>query len=78
MNFKELQEKTNNLEPDYKILEKKLGIKNSRELKAELRKRIEKDVTTQKLRHDILRFFPDQKFAEDLCRNYKTIMSKYL
>ncbi len=68
----------NNVEPDYKILSKELGIKTFEELKVKLGERIEKDVTPQKLRHDILRFFPDQKFAEDLCRNYKVIMNKYL
>ncbi|MEA3273355.1 MAG: nucleotidyl transferase AbiEii/AbiGii toxin family protein [Patescibacteria group bacterium] len=64
--------------PDFQIINKKLGIKNEKELKNELKKRIEASVTPLKLKRDLKNFLPDQKFAGDFCDNYKEIMAKYL
>lgn len=64
--------------PDYINLKKTTGISDEKELKKELRDRIKKHITAQKLSYDLKNFFPDQPFVSDFCKNYASIMEKYL
>ena len=66
------------IEPDFKTLDKKFGIKKLSELKKRLSERIERLVTPTKLRYDLENFFNEQSFIESFCRNYQEIMKKYL
>ncbi|MFH0856991.1 MAG: nucleotidyl transferase AbiEii/AbiGii toxin family protein [bacterium] len=66
------------IEPDYKNLKKLTGISDKENLKKELRKRIENDLTSTKLSYDLKNFFPNQDFIIDFCRNYKKIMDGIL
>lgn len=66
------------VEPDWDFLAKHVKISNRRELNRVLRERIWRAVTHQKLSYDLKNFFPDQRFVEDFCLNYKEIMKKYL
>jgi len=59
-------------------LSEKLSIRNEIELKAALKKKIEKDVNEEKLAYDLRGFFPEQEFVVGFSRNYKEIMRKYL
>jgi hypothetical protein len=59
-------------------MSKFVGIKNEQELKAKLWDKIQKNVTSQKLSYDLKNFFIDQKFISQFCKNYQTIMEKYL
>lgn len=68
----------NNIEPNYDILKQTLNIKTEQELKTKLSEKIRKNVTSNKLKHDLKNFIPDQSFAEDFCDNYQEIMKKYL
>lgn len=65
-------------EPNYNILEQALKIKNKEELKTKLKQRIEKNITSKKLKRDLKNFLPDQKFAEDFCDNYNQLMEEFL
>ncbi|MBU1987361.1 nucleotidyl transferase AbiEii/AbiGii toxin family protein [Patescibacteria group bacterium] len=64
--------------PDWKSLKKLINISSKNELKKELLKFIDKNVTSQKLSYDLKNFFSDQNFISDFCKNYKKIMEKYL
>ncbi|MBU0619598.1 nucleotidyl transferase AbiEii/AbiGii toxin family protein [Patescibacteria group bacterium] len=64
--------------PDWKNLKKVINISSENELKKELLKFIDKNVTSQKLSYDLKNFFSDQNFISDFCKNYKKIMEKYL
>lgn len=64
--------------PDFSSLQKTTGIATEAELKEKLREKIERDVTADKLTHDLRNFFPDQTFVSDFCRNYRDIMRKYI
>lgn len=68
----------NNIEPDYEILKESLNIKTEQELKTALAEKIQKNVTSNKLKYDLKNFLPDQTFADDFCDNYQEIMKKYL
>jgi hypothetical protein len=68
----------NEIKPDFKALDEALGIKDEKDLKMKLKRRIKEQVTPLKLKRDLLNFLPDQKFAEDFCNNYKELMSGYL
>ncbi len=64
--------------PDFRSLQKTAGIATEAELKEKLKEKIERDVTADKLAHDLKNFFPDQAFVSDFCRNYRDIMRKYI
>lgn len=64
--------------PDWKNLKASVGISTENQLKKELLKIIDKNVTSQKLSYDLKNFFPDQNFVSDFCKNYKLIVGKYL
>ncbi|MBU1349598.1 MAG: nucleotidyl transferase AbiEii/AbiGii toxin family protein [Patescibacteria group bacterium] len=64
--------------PDWKNLKKVINISSENELKKELLKFIDKNVTSQKLSYDLKNFFSDQHFISDFCENYRKIMEKYL
>ncbi len=66
------------IEPNWKMLKKTAGIKDSKELKEILMKRIKKVVTPQKLSYDLKNFISDNQFVEDFSKNYLTIMNKFL
>jgi len=66
------------IEPNWKMLKKTAGIKDSKELKNVLTKRIKKVVTPQKLSYDLKNFLSDSQFVEDFSKNYLTIMSRFL
>lgn len=66
------------VEPNWKMLKKTAGIKNKKELKGELIKRIKKVVTPQKLSYDLNNFISDNQFVEDFSKNYLTIIKKFL
>lgn len=64
--------------PDFRNLKKFIGIANKKELKRRIKKRIEKNVTPQKLAYDLKNFFPGQDFIFDFCKNYKKIIGEFL
>ena len=66
------------VEPDFKILKEKFSIANMGELKKELAKKIDTDLTEKKLLFDLENFFPEQDFIKSFCLNYKEIIKKYL
>lgn len=66
------------IEPNWKMLEKTAGIKNKKELKDILIKRIKKVVTPQKLSYDLSNFISDNQFVDDFSKNYLKIINKYL
>ncbi len=66
------------VEPNWKMLKKTVGIKDKKELKDVLIKRIKKVVTPQKLSYDLTNFISDNQFIEDFSKNYLTIINKYL
>lgn len=66
------------IKPNWKMLEKTAGIKNKKELKDVLIKRIKKIVTPQKLSYDLNNFISDNQFVEDFSKNYLKIINKYL
>lgn len=65
-------------EPNFDVLKEALGIQSMSELKTKLKDRIEKNITSQKLKRDLKNFLPDQEFANDFCNNYSRLMEKYL
>jgi hypothetical protein len=65
------------VDPNWKMLKKMTGIKNSRELKAVLKERIKKTVTAQKLTYDLKNFIADEQFVKDFSKNYSVIMERY-
>jgi len=66
------------IEPNWKMLKKTAGIKDKKELKDVLMKRIKKVVTPQKLSYDLNNFISDNQFVEDFSKNYLTIINKFL
>ncbi len=66
------------ISPNFDNLNKRTGIGDWEKLKKELKKRIENNVTSQKLSYDLKNFFPDQVFVSDFCKNYKQIIFQYL
>ena len=66
------------VQPDYSDLAQRFGIKNYQELRTALWRQIEAAVTEKKLYYDLANFFPEQEFISDFCRNYKSIIKKYL
>lgn len=64
--------------PNWNSLKNSINIADQKELKKELAKTIEENVTSQKLAYDLKNFFPDQNFVSDFCKNYKKIIVKYL
>lgn len=66
------------IEPDYTNLALSLNIRNELELKKILRKKIDDVVTEKKLFYDLANFFREQDFITNFCKNYKTIIKKYL
>ena len=67
-----------NIEPDYSHLNLNFGIKNRKQLNSILKKKIEDEVSAKQLFYDLKYFFSDQKFINDFCKNYQSIMNKYL
>jgi predicted nucleotidyltransferase component of viral defense system len=65
------------VEPNWKMLKKMTGIKNSQELKSALKERIKKTVTAQKLTYDLKNFIADEQFVKDFSKNYSLIMERY-
>jgi len=65
------------IEPNWKMLKKTAGIKNKKELKEILIKRVKKVVTPQKLSYDLNNFISDNQFVEDFSKNYFTIINKF-
>ena len=68
----------NGVNPDWASLRKFIGVSNKKELKEKIEKIINQSVTARKLSYDLKNFFPDQVFVNDFCRNYKTLIKKYL
>jgi len=68
----------NNISPDYASLKSLSNISNEKELKLELWEKISKEISPQKLSHDLKNFFSDQGFIFDFCKNYQEIMKKFL
>jgi len=66
------------IEPNWKMLKKTAGIKDSKELKEVLTKRIKKAVTPQKLSYDLKNFINDNQFVEDFSKNYLDIINRLL
>jgi len=66
------------IQPDYPNLALSLKINNEQELKVALQKKILSEVTEKKLLYDLANFFSEQEFISSFCRNYKTIIGKYL
>jgi len=66
------------VEPNWKMLRKTAGIKDKRELKNVLIKKIKKAVTPQKLSYDLKNFISDDQFVDDFSKNYLLIINKYL
>ena len=62
------------IKPNYKNLKKSIKIENEKQLYKELKNRIEKKVTSNKLSYDLRNFFKEQNFVEDFCKNYKEII----
>lgn len=62
------------IQPNYLNLKRSTGINNKKKLFKELKKRIEKNITPQKLSYDLKNFFQNQKFVNDFCKNYKKII----
>lgn len=67
-----------NIEPDWQTLKDRLNIKNRNELNKALKKKIDTEVTSEKLFFDLANFFKEQKFINDFCLNYKAIIAPYL
>jgi len=65
------------VEPNWKMLKKMTGIKNSRELNSALKERIKKTLTAQKLTYDLKNFIADEQFVKDFSKNYSVIMERY-
>jgi len=68
----------NNVKPNWRLLKKITKIKNEKELKAVLLRRIKKSVTTQKLEYDLKNFLPEQSFVSDFSKNYLEIIKNTL
>lgn len=68
----------NNVKPNYKNLEQLTGVKSEICLKRKLKRKINENLTAQKLMYDLKNFFPNQNFISDFCRNYKKIMERFL
>lgn len=68
----------NNVEPDWGVLQQKIGISDRLELRKKILAVIDEKVTEQKLAFDLKKFFPDQMFVETFCKNYKDLVMKYL
>ncbi|OGH88655.1 MAG: hypothetical protein A3J93_00990 [Candidatus Magasanikbacteria bacterium RIFOXYC2_FULL_42_28] len=66
------------IEPNYEYLKLKIGINSRMELKEKIWAVINEKVTEQKLSFDLKKFFPEQVFVENFCKNYKELISKYL
>lgn len=66
------------IEPDYKNLALSSNVKNEPALKKILQKKIDELVTEKKLFYDLANFFPEQDFITNFCKNYKTIIKRYL
>ena len=66
------------ISPNWNNLKSSLEIAEQEELKKELLKIIDKNITSQKLSYDLKNFFPNQDFVSDFCKNYKKIIKKYL
>ncbi|HHE45722.1 MAG TPA: hypothetical protein ENL05_00005 [Candidatus Moranbacteria bacterium] len=62
------------IQPNYFNLKKTIGIGDKEKLFEELKKRIEKNVTPQKLSYDLKNFFQNQEFVNDFCKNCKKII----
>jgi len=58
-------------------LKKITKIKNKRELKIALMKRIKQSVTPQKLEYDLKNFLPEPNFVADFSKNYEELIKKY-
>jgi len=67
----------NKVEPNWQELAV-VGISNKAELRDKLFDLIDKKVTAQKLVFDLSKFFPDQVFVDEFCKNYKQLIVKYL
>lgn len=68
----------NNIKPNWRALRKITTVKNERELKNILLKRIEKIVTPQKLNYDLKNFLPDPSFVSDFSENYLELIKKVI
>jgi hypothetical protein len=60
------------------MLKKTAGIKNNKELKEILMKRIKKVVTPQKLSYDLKNFISDNQYVDDFSKNYLIIINNLL
>jgi len=69
---------TKGVEPDFVTLAQRFNIKNEKSLKKILKQKIEQEVSGEKLAYDLKNFFADQPFVAGFCKNYATIMKKYL
>lgn len=68
----------NKVSPNWKMLVKTTGIKNEKQLKSLLKRKIEQVITPQKLSYDLKNFIADRIFVEDFSKNYLQIIKKYL
>ena len=67
----------NDIKPNWPLLKKITKIKNKRELKIALMKRIKQSVTPQKLEYDLKNFLPEPNFVADFSKNYEELIKKY-
>ncbi len=68
----------NGVKPDYGKLKGSLNVTNKDQLNRELRDRIDRKVTSAKLKLDLKNFLTDRDFAEDFCDNYSELMREYI
>lgn len=67
----------NNVKPNMKMVFEMTGIKNEKDLKKELLKRIAV-VTPGKISYDLKNFIAEEEFVREFAGNYKEIVGKYL
>jgi len=68
----------NKVEPNWTLLREMVGITDKQDLKDKVLELVDEKVTEQKLKFDLINFFPDQVFVESFCKNYKELILKYL
>ena len=63
--------------PNWKRIDKDLGIKTTSSLFFRLEEKIKKMVTPQKLEYDLINLIENQKFVKNFCQNYFKIFTNY-
>ncbi len=68
----------NKIEPNWKLLKKKTGISNKKQLKNALKNKVIKSVTAKKLIYDLQNFIEGEQFVTDFAKNYINIINKLI